>query len=296
MGTPEFAVPCLEKLLEANYNVVGVITAPDRPAGRGKKLRMSAVKEFALSKNLTILQPTNLKNKYFQEELKALQADIQVVVAFRMLPETVWNMPSMGSINLHASLLPQYRGAAPINWAIMNGEKETGVSTFFLQHEIDTGKIIFQEKIAIKKTDYLDVIYDKLMNIGAKLIVKTIDAVNEGNYPQIVQDHIKEIKHAPKIFKETCEIDWNEEVESIYNQIRGLSPYPTAWTKLENKTLKIYKANSISCKHANENGFVEFTKEAIHFYCKNGYIEITELQLEGKKRMKTKDFLQGYKH
>ena len=296
MGTPEFAVPCLEKLLEANYNVVGVITAPDRPAGRGKKLRMSAVKEFALSKNLTILQPTNLKNKYFQEELKALQADIQVVVAFRMLPETVWNMPSIGSINLHASLLPQYRGAAPINWAIINGEKETGVSTFFLQHEIDTGKIIFQEKIVIKKTDYLDVIYDKLMNIGAKLIVKTIDAVNEGNYPQIVQNHIKEIKHAPKIFKETCEIDWNKEVESIYNQIRGLSPYPAAWTKLENKTLKIYKANSISFTHANENGFVEFTKEAIRFYCKNGYIEITELQLEGKKRMKTKDFLQGYKH
>lgn len=296
MGTPEFAVPCLEKLLEANYNVVGVITAPDRPAGRGKKLRMSAVKEFALSKDLNILQPTNLKNADFQAELKALNADIQVVVAFRMLPEAVWNMPPMGSINLHASLLPQYRGAAPINWAIINGEKETGVSTFFLQHEIDTGKIIFQEKIAIKKDDYLDVIYDKLMNVGAELIVKTIDAVNEGAYPQIAQDHIKEIKHAPKIFKETGNIDWSKDVIEIYNLIRGLSPYPAAWTKLKDKTLKIYKANPVKLNHSNENGFVDITKETINYYCKNGLLEITELQLEGKKRMKAKDFLLGYKH
>ncbi|MFT4646430.1 MAG: methionyl-tRNA formyltransferase [Planctomycetota bacterium] len=295
MGTPEFAVPCLEKLLKADYNVVGVITAPDRPAGRGKKLRMSAVKEFALSKDLNILQPTNLKNKDFQEELKALNADIQVVVAFRMLPEAVWNMPPMGSINLHASLLPQYRGAAPINWAIINGEKETGVSTFFLQHEIDTGKIIFQEKVAIKETDYLDVIYDKLMNTGAKLIVKTIDAVNEGVYPQIAQDHIKEIQHAPKIFKETCEIDSNNSANNIYNKIRGLSPYPAAWTKLDSKTLKIYKANPITEKHSKEIGFIELTKEALKYYCKDGYLEITELQLEGKKRMKTKDFLKGFK-
>lgn len=296
MGTPEFAVPCLEKLLEANYNVVGVITAPDRPAGRGKKLRMSAVKEFALSKDLNILQPTNLKNPAFQAELKALNADIQVVVAFRMLPEAVWNMPPMGSINLHASLLPQYRGAAPINWAIINGEKETGVSTFFLQHEIDTGKIIFQEKVAIQETEYLDVIYDKLMNVGAQLIVKTIDAVNEGEYPQIAQDHIKEIKHAPKIFKETCEIDWNADVTSIYNKVRGLSPYPAAWTTLEDKTLKIFKANPVVIKHTKEIGSVKFTKEAIQYYGKDGYLEITELQLQGKKRMLTKSFLQGYKH
>ncbi len=295
MGTPEFAVPCLEKLLEANYNVVGVITAPDKPAGRGKKIRMSAVKEFALSKNLLILQPTNLKNKDFQKELKSLEADIQVVVAFRMLPESVWNMPPLGSINLHASLLPQYRGAAPINWAIINGEKETGVSTFFLQHEIDTGKIIFQEKIEIKKDDYLDVVYEKLMNLGATLILKTIHAVNEGKYPETVQDHITTIKHAPKIFKNICKINWDNDVDNIYNQIRGLSPYPVAWTILNDKTLKIYKANPVIEKHQKEFGTIEITKETIKYYGRNGFIEITELQLEGKRRMKTTDFLKGYK-
>jgi len=296
MGTPEFAVPCLDSLLKAGYNVVGVITAPDRPAGRGKKIRFSAVKEFALNNKLNILQPTNLKNLDFQKTLKNLNADIQVVVAFRMLPEAVWNMPPMGSINLHASLLPNYRGAAPINWAIINGEKETGVSTFFLQHEIDTGKIIFQEKIEIKKDDYLDTIYDKLMNLGAKLIVKTIDAVNKNDYPQTAQDHITDIKHAPKIFKETGEINWNNDVISIYNLIRGLSPYPVAWTKLKNKTLKIFKANPIIISSNKENGEVEFLKETIKFYCKDGYIEITELQLEGKRKMKTSDFLKGYKN
>lgn len=296
MGTPEFAVPCLEGLLQEKYNIVGVITAPDRPAGRGKKIRFSAVKRYALAKNLNILQPTNLKNKDFQEDLRKLNADIQVVVAFRMLPEDVWNMPALGSINLHASLLPNYRGAAPINWAIINGEKETGVSTFFLQHEIDTGKIIFQEKIEIKKDDYLDIIYIKLMKLGAKLIVKTINAVNQGNYPQIAQDHITEIKHAPKIFKESCEINWNDDVISIYNLIRGLSPYPVAWTKLKNKTLKIFKANPITAKHSKNIGDIEISKETLSYYTKNGYLKITELQLEGKKRMKTSDFLKGYKH
>lgn len=296
MGTPEFAVPCLEKLLQANYNVVGVITAPDKPAGRGKKLRMSAVKEFALSKNLRILQPTNLKNKDFQEELRLLNADIQVVVAFRMLPEAVWNMPPLGSINLHASLLPQYRGAAPINWAIMNGEKETGVSTFFLQHEIDTGKIIFQEKIKIKANDYLDTIYHKLMHLGADLIVKTIDAVNQGNYPQIAQDHIKDIKHAPKIFKETCQINWDNSVQNIYNHIRGLSPYPAAWTMLKDKTLKVYKAIPHTQEHQESIGTAKIENDALYFYAQNGILEITELQLQGKKRMKTADFLRGYKN
>lgn len=295
MGTPEFAVPCLEKLLQANYNVAGVITAPDKPAGRGKKLRMSAVKEFALSKNLRILQPTNLKNKAFQEELRLLNADIQVVVAFRMLPEAVWNMPPLGSINLHASLLPQYRGAAPINWAIMNGEKETGVSTFFLQHEIDTGKIIFQEKIEIKANDYLDTIYHKLMHLGADLIVKTIDAVNQDNYPQIAQDHIKDIKHAPKIFKETCEINWDNSVQNIYNHIRGLSPYPAAWTMLKDKTLKVYKAIPHKQEHQESIGTAKIENNALYFYAQNGFLEITELQLQGKKRMKTADFLRGYK-
>ncbi len=295
MGTPEFAVPCLEKLLEAGYDIVGVITAPDKPAGRGKKLKMSAVKEFALSKNLNILQPTNLKNADFQAELKALEADIQVVVAFRMLPEAVWNMPPLGSINLHASLLPNYRGAAPINWAIINGEKETGVSTFFLQHEIDTGKIIFREKVAIKEDDYLDVIYEKLMTVGAQLIVKTVNAVNSGEYPQEAQDHITDIKHAPKIFKETCKIDWNKDVSDVYNHIRGLSPYPAAWTHFDEKTFKIFKAKKHISTHNNQNGFVELTKESINFYCKNGFIEVTEMQIQGKKRMKTADFLRGYK-
>ncbi|MGB1315953.1 MAG: methionyl-tRNA formyltransferase [Chitinophagales bacterium] len=295
MGTPEFAVPCLEKLLEAGYDIVGVITAPDKPAGRGKKLKMSAVKEFALSKNLNILQPTNLKNADFQAELKALEADIQVVVAFRMLPEAVWNMPPLGSINLHASLLPNYRGAAPINWAIINGEKETGVSTFFLQHEIDTGKIIFREKVAIKEDDYLDVIYEKLMTVGAQLIVKTVNAVNSGEYLQEAQDHITDIKHAPKIFKETCKIDWNKDVSDVYNHIRGLSPYPAAWTHFDEKTFKIFKAKKHISTHNNQNGFVELTKESINFYCKNGFIEVTEMQIQGKKRMKTADFLRGYK-
>lgn len=295
MGTPEFAVPCLENLLNAGYNIVGVITAPDRPAGRGKKIRYSAVKEFALSKDLKILQPTNLKNKDFQKELKNLNADIQVVVAFRMLPESVWNMPPLGSINLHASLLPNYRGAAPINWAIINGEKETGVSTFFLQHEIDTGKIIFQEKIEIKEDNYLDVIYDKLMNLGAKLIVKTIDAVNSGKYPQIAQDHIVDIKHAPKIFKDTGKINWKNDVKTIYNLIRGLSPYPVAWTKLKDKTLKIYKAKPVEMSCNKQCGEIKILKDELRFYCKNGYINIIELQLEGKKRMKTIDFLKGYK-
>lgn len=296
MGTPEFAVPCLDKLLQAKYNIVGVITAPDKPAGRGKKISMSAVKEFALEKGLHILQPTNLKSPEFIEELKALNADIQVVVAFRMLPEVVWNMPALGSINLHASLLPNYRGAAPINWAIINGEKETGVSTFFLQHEIDTGKIIFQEKVNIEEEDYLGEIYEKLMNVGSDLIVKTINAVSEGNYTETPQDHITDIKHAPKIFKETGLIDWNNEVNDIHNLIRGLSPYPTAWTHLEDKILKIYKANKTIENHSKALGSVEITKDKMIFFCKNGSIEITEMQLEGKRKMHTSDFLKGYKH
>lgn len=295
MGTPEFAVPCLDKLLQAGYDVVGVITAPDRPAGRGKKISMSAVKEFALEKNLNILQPTNLKNEAFQAELKALNADIQVVVAFRMLPEAVWNMPAMGSINLHASLLPQYRGAAPINWAIINGEKETGVSTFFLQHEIDTGKIIFQEKVAILDTDYLGEVYEKLMNTGSDLIVKTINAVSEGDYPQTAQDHIKEIQHAPKIYKETGLINWENDVTKIHNLIRGLSPYPCAWTNFEDKTLKIFKAEKHIEKHSKALGSYEIGKESISYFCENGFIEITDMQLQGKKRMKTADFLRGFK-
>lgn len=296
MGTPEFAVPCLDKLLQAGYNVVGVITAPDRPAGRGKKIAMSAVKEFALEKELHILQPTNLKNENFQTELKALNADIQVVVAFRMLPEAVWNMPKMGSINLHASLLPQYRGAAPINWAIINGEKETGVSTFFLQHEIDTGKIIFQEKVDILDTDYLGEVYEKLMAVGSDLIVKTVDAVSKGDYPQIAQDHIKEIQHAPKIFKETGFINWENDVNDIHHLIRGLSPYPCAWTNFEDKTLKIYKAEKRIEKHHKTLGSYEIGKESIVYFCKNGAIEITDLQLQGKKRMQTADFLRGFKN
>ena len=299
MGTPEFAVPCLEKLLEAGYDIVGVITAPDKPAGRGKKLKMSAVKEFALSKNLNILQPTNLKNADFQAELKALEADIQVVVAFRMLPEAVWNMPPLGSINLHASLLPNYRGAAPINWAIINGEKETGVSTFFLQHEIDTGKIIFREKVAIKEDDYLDVIYEKLMTVGAQLIVKTVNAVNSGEYPQEAQDHITDIKHAPKIFKETCKIDWNATMTKTYNLIRGLSPYPAAWTTLYNDdditTIKIYKVEMVEENHQHITGKLIFDKHEMKVTVPNGYIKLLEIQLSGKRRLDIKSALNGLK-
>src|SRR5687767_4304162 len=241
MGTPEFAVPSLEILVESKFKVVAVITAPDKPQGRGQKLIPSPVKECAMKHGIPVLQPTNLKSPEFLEELKSYNANLQIVVAFRMLPEAVWNMPAIGTFNLHASLLPQYRGAAPINWAIINGEKETGLTTFFLKHEIDTGSIIFQEKEPIHNDDNVGTLYERLMIKGAQLVLKTTQAIASGNYPAIPQQQEDEIKHAPKIFKETCEINWNQPNERVRNFVRGLSPYPAAWTRLQDKVFKIYK-------------------------------------------------------
>jgi methionyl-tRNA formyltransferase len=293
MGTPEFAVPMLDVLVKSTHQVIGVITALDKPAGRGMQLVESDVKKYAVGHNLHILQPEKLKNPGFIAELKALNADLFVVVAFRMLPEIVWSMPPLGTINLHASLLPQYRGAAPINWAMINGEKETGVTTFFIQQEIDTGKIIYQEKIAIRDDENVGELYHELMELGAKVLGKTADAIAAGDYPQIPQDHITEIKHAPKIFKETCKIDWNKDVEYIYNFIRGLSPYPGAYTIFDDKVLKIFKATRHkTSNHVYPSGTIATDgKDKFRFYAADGYIDIEECQIEGKKRIGIKDFL-----
>jgi methionyl-tRNA formyltransferase len=297
MGTPEFAVPALEKLVETGWNVVGVITAPDKPQGRGQKLVGSPVKQAAEKLGLHILQPTNLKNPEFQQELKDLKADLQIVVAFRMLPEAVWNMPPLGTFNLHASLLPDYRGAAPINWAIINGEKETGVTTFFLKHEIDTGSIIFQEKVLIHDEDDLGTVYEKLMTIGAGLVVKTVDAISKDEVNPSIQDESKALHHAPKIFKETCKIDWAKSAGSIHNLVRGLSPYPAAWTEFQDKTCKIFKT-TFSQKNLEGKGSGQWESDGktyLKFQTGVGSLEVLELQLEGKKRMKTDELLRGLK-
>ena len=296
MGTPEFAVPALEILVQNNWDVVGVITAPDKPKGRGQKLIPSPVKEAALKHRLNILQPTNLKSPEFQAELRALAADLQIVVAFRMLPEAVWNMPPIGTFNLHASLLPNYRGAAPINWAIINGEKETGITTFFLKHEIDTGSIIFQEKVEILPEDDLGSLYEKLMERGANLVLKTVEAIAADVVVALPQDETKAQHHAPKIFKETGEIDWGNSAEAIHNLIRGLSPYPAAWTTLQGKNCKIFKSkvDSDSGKVKAIGEFFTDGKSFLKFQSGAGMLEILELQLEGKKRMKVDDFLRGY--
>lgn len=296
MGTPEFAVPALEALVDKGWNVVGVITAPDKPKGRGQKLIPSPVKAFALSHGLTILQPTNLKSLEFQEELKNLNADLQIVVAFRMLPEAVWSRPQLGTFNLHASLLPDYRGAAPINWAIINGEKETGVTTFFLKHEIDTGSIIYQEKVPIHPHDDLGSVYERLMTLGAKLVLRTVADIANDQVNPLPQDETKAIHHAPKIFKETCEIDWTKSAESIHNLIRGLSPFPGAWTKFGDKICKIYKTAVLPHENIGKAPG-EFTTDNKHFFraqTGNGVLEVFELQLEGKKRMKIDELLRGY--
>ncbi len=294
MGTPEFAVPSLQILVENGFNVVAVLTAPDKPKGRGKKLGTSAVKDYALSVGLPILQPANLKNPDFQKELKSYNADLQVIVAFRMLPEAVWNMPTIGSINLHGSLLPQYRGAAPINWAIINGEKETGVTTFFLQHEIDTGKIIFQESELIEEEDNVGTVYSRLMDKGAKLVLRTVKAIKDGNYPQVDQNEDQELKSAPKIFRETCEIDWSKGMVEIKNHIRGLSPYPASWTTWNDKTLKVFRASEFSSsKNKNIGQIWVEGKEKLLAQCAEGAIELEEVQLEGKKRMNAADLLRG---
>ncbi|SDL94686.1 methionyl-tRNA formyltransferase [Daejeonella rubra] len=296
MGTPDFAVASLNALLEAGFDIVGVITAPDKPAGRGQKINESAVKQYAVAKGLKILQPVKLKDPEFIEELRSLKADLQIVVAFRMLPEIVWNMPSKGTINLHGSLLPQYRGAAPINWAIINGEKESGVSTFFLKQEIDTGDILFTVRVEIDEQDTAGDLHDKLMNIGADLLVKTVKAIESGEYKEIPQDKTGEkvLKTAPKIFREDCQIDWNQPVMKIYNHIRGLSPYPAAFCIFQDKTLKIYKAEAEQAVHQLEPGsFQTDHKTTLKFACPDGFISVKELQLEGKKKMKIDEFLRG---
>jgi methionyl-tRNA formyltransferase len=306
MGTPDFAVASLKALFDGGYNIVGVITAPDKPAGRGNKLTESAVKKYAVENNLKVLQPEKLKNPDFLEELQSLKADLQVVVAFRMLPEAVWTMPPLGTFNLHGSLLPQYRGAAPLNWAVMNGETKTGVSTFLLDHEIDTGKIIFKKETPIGENETVGEVHDRLMEIGARLVVETVDAIAEGNIQPIPQTGLIEesqIKHAPKIFKEDCKIDWKKDAESVRNLIRGLSPYPTAWTNLfRQKTsdeiqAKIFFAKkTVSEKVANPGTIESDGKTFLNVSCGNGWLQITDLQIAGKKRMKTDEFLRGFQH
>lgn len=297
MGTPEFAVTSLAALVEKDCNIVGVITAPDKPKGRGRQLMTSAVKDYALTKELTILQPSNLKSEAFHDELKSLKADLQVVVAFRMLPESVWNMPRLGTFNLHASLLPQYRGAAPINWVIINGEKETGLTTFFLQHEIDTGTIILQEKEPILASDNVGTLYTRLMHKGAQLVLKTVELIQSEKEKSKQQLEPSTLKHAPKLFKETCEINWNQSAEHVNNFIRGLSPYPAAWSILNNNKFKIYKADPIAIgleSNSLEAGKLESdNKTFVKVGCDDGSILIKELQLQGKKRMKVEDFLRG---
>lgn len=296
MGTPEFAVASLDALVNAGCNIVGVITAPDKPAGRGMQLQQSAVKKYAVEKGLHVLQPEKLKDPEFLDQLKKLKADLQVVVAFRMLPEVVWNMPPMGSVNLHGSLLPQYRGAAPINWAVINGEKQTGVTTFKLKHEIDTGDILLQESFPIAETENAGDVHDRMKGIGAALLVKTVKGLAAGTLQETPQAPISDLQHAPKIFTETCKIDFNKAVDEVFNLIRGLSPYPAAFSFLQDKKLKIYKAQKIIKPPATPPGnFETDSKSYLHFACKDGYIAVLELQLEGKKKMAVADFLRGYR-
>ncbi|TFF35392.1 methionyl-tRNA formyltransferase [Mucilaginibacter psychrotolerans] len=299
MGTPQFAVASLDALITAGCEVVAVVTAPDKPAGRGKKISESAVKQYAVEKGLKVLQPEKLKNPDFLKELEALHADLQVVVAFRMLPEVVWNMPPKGTINLHASLLPQYRGAAPINWAIINGEKESGVTTFFLTHDIDTGHILFTEKVTLKGTETAGHLHDWLMNKGAGLLVKTVKGIESGRYSQHPQDHFTDgitLKHAPKIFKEDCLIDFNQPAQSVCNFIRGLSPSPTAYTTINDKALKIFYATpEITDTGLLPGAFITDNKTHLKFVTADGCVNVTDLQLEGKKRMETEEFLRGNK-
>lgn len=294
MGTPDFAVASLNALAEAGFEIVGVVTAADKPAGRGQKLQESAVKKYAVEKGLKVLQPLKLKDPEFVEELRALNADLQVVVAFRMLPEIVWDMPAKGTINLHASLLPQYRGAAPINHAIINGETESGATTFFLKHEIDTGDVIFSEKVAIAPDDTAGDLHDHLMVTGAGLLVKTVQAIAEGNYKEQPQPLAGELKHAPKIFKEFCKIDWNQPVKTVYNLIRGLSPYPTAFAVLNEKTIKIFKASyEQGTPEVTPGSYLTDGKTYLKFAAQDGFIQLLDVQFEGKKRMLVDEFLRG---
>lgn len=299
LGTPGFAVASLEKLVESEFDVVGVITAPDKPAGRGRKLSESAVKKCALEHNLRILQPTNLKNTEFLEELRSLEANLFVVVAFRMLPEVVWQMPDYGTFNLHASLLPQYRGAAPINWAVINGETESGATTFFINERIDTGEIIMQERTPIGKAETAGELHDRLMVIGADLVLKTVEMIYAGEVETTVQPESAELKSAPKIHKDTCQINWEEDAEIIFNHIRGLSPYPAAWTQLNNGdntlVVKIMKAEVERSEHSLDPGLIIAAKKEMKVAVRGGYIQLLEIQLAGKRKMNIQEVLNGLK-
>jgi len=319
MGTPEFAVASLDVLVKSKFNIVGVVTAPDKPAGRGLKVNESAVKKYAVRHNLRVLQPEKLKNPEFLNELRSLNADLQIVVAFRMLPEIVWNMPSMGTVNLHASLLPNYRGAAPINWAVINGEKETGVTTFKLQHEIDTGNILMQESFPIGDDETAGELHDRMKEIGARVLVETVSRLAEGTLKETPQSaigneqlaiensqisethspltiHHSPFKHAPKITTQICQIDWTKSVDEIHNLIRGLSPYPAAFTELGDQTIKIFKSEKELAIPTSKPGRWESNgKTYLKFAAKDGYIYVKDVQLEGKKRMKVEDFLRGYR-
>jgi methionyl-tRNA formyltransferase len=300
MGTPEFAVASLQKLVEANGNIVGVVTAPDKPAGRGMQLQQSAVKQFAVEQGLTVLQPEKLKHPDFLEQLKALQPDLFIVVAFRMLPEVVWNMPLMGTVNLHGSLLPQYRGAAPINWAVINGEAQTGVTTFKLKHEIDTGNVLLKKTIDITDEDTAGTLHDKMKMIGAELLLETVKGLAEGNVSETIQENLitdhASLRHAPKIFTETCQINWQKKCVEIRNLIRGLSPYPGAFTEWQGKKLKIFSADLEIITLNTPPGSVETDQKSyLRIATTDGYLYLKDIQLEGKKRMKTEDFLRGYR-
>jgi methionyl-tRNA formyltransferase len=299
MGTPQFAVTSLDALITAGCEIVAVITAPDKPAGRGQKLNESAVKQYAVENGIKVLQPEKLKDPAFLEELQELNADLQVVVAFRMLPEVVWNMPPKGTINLHASLLPQYRGAAPINWVLINGELESGVTTFFLRHDIDTGNILFTEKVTLSGRETAGELHDRLMYKGAGLLVKTVKGVESGRYNEHPQSQLAEgveLRHAPKIFKEDCAIEWNLPAQAIYNKIRGLSPVPTAYTSLNGKALKIFRSEYETEKHDVQPGhFVTDNKTFLKFAAGDGFVSLSEVQLEGKKQMGIAEFLRGVK-
>lgn len=294
MGTPDFAVPSLSKIVESGYNVVAVVTAPDKPAGRGLKIKTSPVKDYAVLHKIPVLQPTNLKAPEFIEELKSYNANLQIVVAFRMLPELVWNMPEIGTFNLHASLLPQYRGAAPINWAIMNGETKSGCTTFFLKHEIDTGQILMQREIDILPNDNAGDLHDKLMDIGSNLVLQTVQLIEHENEYPTDQDTSIKCKHAPKIFRNDCKIDWNNSNKNIYNFIRGLSPYPGAWTELNGKVVKIFGAEPSDNKIL-PGSYKTDNKSILEIGCGEGSIKINQLQVEGKKRMSIEELLRGYK-
>jgi methionyl-tRNA formyltransferase len=297
MGTPDFAVATLDAVIKASYNVVGVITAPDKPAGRGQKLQQSAVKKYAEEKGLHILQPTNLKSEDFLNDLKSLNANLQIVVAFRMLPNAVWKMPTYGTFNLHASLLPNYRGAAPINWAIINGETKTGVTTFFIDEKIDTGNIILQEEVAISENQTVGELHDALMTIGSNLVVKTVHLINDDKVQTTKQPEFEE-KAAPKIYTETCKINWNQSIHTIYNLIRGLNPYPTAWAILKNNEeeikVKIFDVQKEFINHTIKPGTIISSKNELKVAAKDGYILIESLQLAGKKKMDTKSLLNGF--